>query len=575
MRLFNWFKKKSLRATIGTLESLLIGSSNSSAGVVVTPDSAPGVAKVFGCVNAISQDVAKLPLMVFKRLNNGGREKDFTHPLFYILQYEPNKKQTAYEFRQMMQGHLLLRGNAYAYIQINGSGEITGLLPLHPDRMYVYENTEGNIIYEYYPLKGGIARYSPEEIFHIRGLTLDGVNGCSALQWGLNTIGLAMAMQEYGSRFFANNAKPGGVLQHPKVLGKDAADRLKSSFEKAHAGVQNAHRVMVLEEGMTWQQVGVTNTDSQFLESRKFQNEEIASLFRMPPHKIQMLDKATFSNIESQNLEYVTDCLTPWLVMWEQAIQRALFLKSEKTKYFTKFIVDALLRGDIKSRYESYATALDRGFMNIDEVRELEDRNPLPDGLGQKHYRPLNLVTIGEEPAPDQNQDTAGGVSGKQTPASNRDLFNQGAQEILTEILHRAAGREQKKLSSVVKKEKDLDIRVKEAETYYPELENFIKESSKSVFTAIFRQKMALEGVLEPDFEAFTGVNYRQESENLCENLAKCWVTRGLEGFKKLSWSLFEDELEGRSKAISGEFIVQIDKIFKEIIDGRAREKIL
>jgi HK97 family phage portal protein len=313
----------------------------------------------------------------------GGKEKAVNHQLYYLLHDEPNPEMTSFVFRETLMSHLLLWGNAYAQIIRDGRGKVLTLYPLLPDRMAVDRTSNGQLYYEYRKDTGYVI-LRPEDVLHIPGLGFDGLIGHSPIAMAKNAIGMAIATEEYGAKFFANGANPGGVLEHPGVV-KDPA-RIRDSWNAVYQGSGNAHRVAVLEEGMKFQPIGIPPEQAQFLETRKFQINEIARIFRIPPHMIGDLEKSSFSNIEQQSLEFVKYTLDPWVVRWEQAMQRALFSPGEKKDYFIKFNVDGLLRGDYQSRMNGYAVGRQNGWMSSNDIRELENLNRIPEELGGDLY---------------------------------------------------------------------------------------------------------------------------------------------------------------------------------------------
>ena len=276
---------------------------------------------------------------------------------------------TSFVFRETLMTHLLLWGNAYAQIIRNGRGEVVALYPLMADRMYVDRDDKGQLYYEYTlhsddapTMKGSIVRLSPCEVLHIPGLGFDGLVGYSPIAMAKNAIGMAMACEEYGAKFFANGAAPSGVLEHPGTI-KDPS-RVRESWQRTFGGSGNANKVAVLEEGMKYTPISISPEQAQFLETRKFQLDEIARIFRVPPHMIGDLEKSSFNNIEQQSLEFVKYTLDPWVSRWEQSMVRSLLSREEKSKYFIKFNVDGLLRGDYQSRMNGYATARQNGWMS-------------------------------------------------------------------------------------------------------------------------------------------------------------------------------------------------------------------
>ena len=365
---------------------------STSSGKNVNERTAMRVTAVYSCVRILSEAIASLPLHLYKQIDKGGKEKAIEHPLYKLLHDEPNPEMTSFVFRETLMSHLLLWGNAYAQIIRNGKGQIIALYPLMPNRMSVDRDPNGKIYYKYSVnesdnrgLKNiGQIYLKKEDVFHIPALGFDGLVGYSPIAMAKNAIGMALATEEYGAKFFANGASPSGVLEHPGNI-KDP-DRLRESWNTLFQGSGNSHKIAVLEEGLKYQPIGISPNEAQFLETRKFQIDEIARIFRVPPHMVGDLDKSSFSNIEQQSLEFVKYTLDPWVTRWEQAIHRSLLLESEKTDYFAKFNVDGLLRGDYQSRMNGYATGIQNGFLSPNDIRSLENMDLIPDKLGGNLY---------------------------------------------------------------------------------------------------------------------------------------------------------------------------------------------
>jgi len=360
---------------------------SSTSGKRVNERSAMQMTAVYSCVRILSEAVAGLPLHLYQYTDKGSKEKAVDNPLYFLLHDEPNTEMTSFVFRETLMTHLLLWGNAYSQIIRNGKGEVVGLYPLMPDRMTVGRDEKGGLYYEYMVSsddaktpKDGTVRLSPYDVLHIPGLGFDGLVGYSPIAMAKNAIGLAIAAEEYGSKFYANGATPSGILEYPGTVKEP--DKVRESWNAGFGGSSNAHKIAVLEEGMKYTPISISPNEAQFLETRKFQINEIARIFRVPPHMVGDLEKSSFSNIEQQSLEFVKYTLEPWLVRWEQAMQRALIPQDDKSKYFIKFNVDGLLRGDYQSRMQGYATARQNGWMSANDIRELEnlDRIPAEDG---------------------------------------------------------------------------------------------------------------------------------------------------------------------------------------------------
>lgn len=364
---------------------------NTSSGKRVNEITAMQTTAVYACVRILSEAIASLPLHVY-RYKDGGKEKVIDHPLYAILHDEPNPEMTSFVFRETLMSHLLIWGNAYAQIVRNGMGEVVGLYPLMPNKISVERDDKGKLYYVYsrYTDENPVIKshgeiiLAQDEVLHIPGLGFDGLIGYSPIAMARNAVGMTMACEEYGASFFANGANPGGVLEHPGIL-KDPS-KVRESWNQVYRGTNNAHKIAVLEEGMKYQQIGIPPEEAQFLETRKFQINEIARLYRIPPHMVGDLEKSSFSNIEQQSLEFVKYTLDPWVIRWEQALRKALFLPDEKKDYFIKFNVDGLLRGDYQSRMNGYAIGKQNGFYSTNDIREMEDLNPLPDEEGGNLY---------------------------------------------------------------------------------------------------------------------------------------------------------------------------------------------
>lgn len=354
-----------------------------TSGKTVNERSSMQVIAVYACVRILAESVASLPFHIYERVGDDAK-KAADHPLYPVIHDEPNPEMTSFVFRETMMAHLLLWGNAYAQIIRDGRGRVLALYPLLPDRMTVDRTAKGAIVYTYRSDTGESVTLGADEVFHIPALGFDGLVGFSPIAMAKNAIGMALATEEYGAKFFANGAQPGGVLEHPETV-KDF-EKLRDSWNAKFQGTDNAHKVAILEEGMKYHSIGIPPEQAQFLETRKFQLNEIARLYRVPPHMIGDLEKASFNNIEQQSLEFVKYSLDPWVVRWEQAVRKALLLPAEKSRYFVKLNVDGLLRGDFEKRMRGYSIARQNGWLSPNEVRALEDMNMIPEALGGNDY---------------------------------------------------------------------------------------------------------------------------------------------------------------------------------------------
>lgn len=386
------FKPRDKPKNLGGGYSFMWGGSSS--GKVVNEHTAMQMTAVYSCVRILAEAIAGLPLFVYKYGDDGSKEKYLDHPLWHVLHDEPNPEMTSFVFRETMMNHLLLSGNAYAQIIRNARGEVVALYPLMPNRMKVDRDSQGRLYYRYTknsddsPEVGKAAQsdviLAPSDVLHILGLGYDGLVGYSPIAMAKNAVGLAIAAEEYGAKFFANGAAPSGVLEHPGTI-KDP-ERIRQSWQSTFGGSVNSNKIAVLEEGLKYTPIAISPEQAQFLETRKFQINEIARIFRVPPHMLADLEKSSFSNIEQQSLEFVKYTLDPWVVRWEQAMNRSLLLDSEKRDIFTKFNVDGLLRGDYASRMTGYATARQNGWMSANDIRELENLDRIPAEMGGDLY---------------------------------------------------------------------------------------------------------------------------------------------------------------------------------------------
>ena len=388
MKLFNRKARDEPRNTLnGSGYSFLFGPT--VAGKAVNERSAMQMSAVYACVRILSEAIASLPLHFYQYNGAGGKEKALKHPLYSLLHDEPNPEMTSFVFRETIMSHLCLWGNAYAQIIRNGRGNVVALYPLLPNRMEVQRDNAGRLIYIYTkpsdePDAGETFTLRSDEILHIPGLGFDGLVGYSPLTMARNAVGAAIAADKFAGKFYANAATPSGVLEFPGAL-KDAKT-FREQWEGSFAGAVNAGKTPVLEEGMTYKPIAISPQDAQFLETRKFNIDEIARIFRVPPHMLADLEKSSFSNIEQQSLEFVKYTLAPWVARIEQALKKSLLLPDEKKHYFFSFNLEGLLRGDYQSRMNGYAIARQNGWMSANDIRELENMNRIPSEEGGDLY---------------------------------------------------------------------------------------------------------------------------------------------------------------------------------------------
>jgi HK97 family phage portal protein len=458
------FRPVQLRSSLENPTTWLIdafgGGGLSKAGARVNASTA--LEWVFDAVQVRSQTLAALPFKLFRQKSNGDRELAVKHPLYALAHDSPHPDLTSFEARNLLNSHLDLRGNAYAQIVRNNGGKIVRLVPLHPDRVRVKRARDYTadglrpLIYEVTNAGlGGTKEFSSFDILHLRGFTTDGINGLSPLRIKAETLGLAIAANEHASRMFSNGARPAGVLEHPGKLDDNGRKNLRQSWDAIHGGVENVGKVAILEEAMKFHEVGLSNEDAQLLESRKYSRTEIASMYRVPPHMLGDLERATFSNIEQQSIEFVVHCMLPIVTNWEQRCNQSLLSESEQGEFFFRFNVAGLLRGDLQSRYNAYRVGLGRagepGWITVNDIREAEDMNRVADG--DRLYS---------------------GITPTDTSKTARSLS-----PLLTDGLGRALRKEAKALRAIVRK----PDAAREVDAFYVEHRRYVLEVLSPVCT--------------------------------------------------------------------------------------------
>ena len=360
-------------------------------GVNVDEKSAMQIATVYACVRLLAESVAQLPLHLYRMEGEYGKIKARDHPLYKILYRQPNPEMSSFSFWEAVMTHLLLWGNGYAQIVRDGKNTVLGLYPLIPENVEIDRDDKGHLYYIYHAYTDEVpgesnkdVYFRRDEVLHIPGLGFNGLVGFSPIAMMKNALGSALAVEKYGSAFFKNGAQPSGVLEHPHVL-KDP-QKIRDNWSDVYGGPNNAHKVAVLEEGMTYKPISLPPEDSQFLSTREFGVEEICRIFRVPPHMVQDLKRATFSNIEHQSIDFVVHTLDPWLRRIEKAIVKDVLLEKEQEEFFPQFNVDGLLRGDYKSRMEGYNIGRQGGWMSANDIRRLENLDPIPEEEGGDLY---------------------------------------------------------------------------------------------------------------------------------------------------------------------------------------------
>lgn len=373
-----------------------MGGEATSAGVRVSPESAMRNAAVWACVNARSEDIGKVDCFLYSRRSDGGKQVELDHPAYRLINVRPNPRMTPFEFRQVMQANLDLRGDAFAAKEFDGRGELLALWPINSAHVTVLSTPDGYDLFYRVRAPGRPEVTLPAEaIVHIRGLSLNGMTGLSPIGYHRDTIGLAQAAERYGAQFFGNNAQPLGALKVPTVLSPEAAAKVRESWKKRHQGNRE---LAIFDGGLDWVATGLSNEDAQYIEVRKFQSTEIYRLYRMPPHKVGDLERSTNNNIEHQALEYVNDSLGASFKRWTDTLARDLLTTEEQQRFYFEFDTEDLLRGDLKSRMDAFAVARNWGILSADECRARLGENPIADGKGKVYLQPLNMIEAGTKP---------------------------------------------------------------------------------------------------------------------------------------------------------------------------------
>lgn len=436
----------------------MFGGLQSKTGLRITADTALAVSSVYACVQVRANTLAALPLQLFQLKSSGDRVPAVKHPLYSLMASSPHPELTSYEWREMMSGHTDLRGNSYAQIVRDRGGRIRRLTPLHPDRVTPRRSgTVGRdgirpMFYEVAnPGFGGMIKVGADEMLHVRDFGGDGIVGYSRIRVACESIGIAMAADEHAARMFSNGASPVGVLQHPNKLGDAGRQNLRKSWNDVHGGVANSGKIAILEEGMTFQEIGLSNEDAQLLESRKFSRTEIASIFRVPPHMIGDLERATFANIEQQSIEFVVYCMLPVVTRWEQRMNLSLLSAEERGEFEFSFNLAGLMRGDMASRYNAYMVGRQNGWLSANDIRESEGMNRIKGG--DTYLTPLNMTT-----------------------QANRAAI----EPILADAIGRAFRKEAKAVRAIVRK----DAPDTELETFYADHRRYLAETLAPVHAA-------------------------------------------------------------------------------------------
>lgn len=539
-------KKKAaeVRALGGADADYLWGRKESASGEVVTPDTAMRVGAVWTAVKILSETLSTLPINVYEKVKlQGGRSGSKVaedHPLQKVLHInKTNSKQTTFEFKEMQQARLALRGNAYSFIKMNGRGEIEQLIPLHPDYVDLVEQ-EDSIIYRYFTKKGWIS-FQQDEILHIKCLAVDGLIGLSPIDQMMDMIGSAISMDRHGAHTFRNGSKLGGVLKYPKSLSAPQMELLRSSWERQYSGSSNSGKTAILENGMEFMPISMSNEQAQWLDSMKMKRSEIAGIYRIPPHMMGDLDRATFSNIEHMSLEFIQFTMMPWITRWETAMNSALFSEQEQERYFIKFNEKAFLRGDGLARAQKLSIERQNGIISANEWRALEEYNPIDSESGDVYLIPLNMVDA-ETPHPEGSATTdpaqPARVSGgqQQEPASTDSNLNRASEDykvIFSPIISAAA------------------IRIATKEFKAQE-----KKADKVAWCKDFKEK-SLESITETIeplvFSAISALKTEKKSADLLQKISENYVKE-----LEICAEFGEFDAQKRAKTIEKQLILDI-----------------
>lgn len=543
------------------MAGLITGSSSlyatgTNTGLSVNSNNAERITAVLSAVRILSETVASLPLDLYETKKDG-KSKAVNHPLYDLLHTQPNPEMSSWNWRESTIRNEALTGNCYSEIQYDEAGRITALWPLNSDSTSIWRDNSGQLWYLVElpaSVGGGSAKLRAEKIFHQRIFTKNGIAGRSIITYAREALGLALATEESGARFFKNGSQVGVVLEHPNKLSDDSYRHLLDSWNQSHEGLGNAHRAAILEENMKANKIGVTPEEAQFLETRKFQVSEIARMFRVPPHMIGDLEKATYSNIEQQSLDFVVYSLMPWLTNFEQAINTQLLTRAERKVYFGKFVVNGLLRGDIKSRYEAYGVGRQNGWLSGNDIRELEDMN-LVEGL-DTYLNPLNMAPADQQgnqnpstpksgrnanPPIEIRNESSNGVTTRAIPKSihSRQRLIKPYRKLFEDAAKRLIKRESQDVLVLAKK----DFKARGYSQLATDLENYYKDDFSKAASRMFLPVVMAYGDLVGN-EASDEIEIEKPQERLDGFLQK-YTDVYVQSHAKHSLRMLQDTLSG------------------------------
>lgn len=494
------------------------GGRESNSGVNVNESTALNSTAVFACIRLLSDTLASLPCPVYKRLNPRGKERATKYPLYKLIHTKANPIMPSFTWRETMMAHILTWGNCYSEIEYAENGWPIALWPLRPDKTKPERDKVTKELYYTTFINDIQYKLSKNRVFHIPGLGFDGTKGYSPITLAREAIGLSLAMEEFGARYFGSGTHPGAIitrpLEAPALDNQEAIDNLRNYLIDAYSGLSKSNRLMLLEEGMDIKNIGIPPEDSQFIESRKFQINEIARFYGIQPHMIGDLTESTNNNIEMQSIEFVVYTLRPWLVRWEQYQNQFLIPEEHQDIYFSEFLIDGLLRGDVKSRSEALQIQRRSGVINADDWAEIENRNPLPDGKGQVYIVESNMQSLDalvKNPLGQPNKPPGGQQNPQNTPQDQQNSLNLAWKRLFFDALNRVYKREIADIQREIQSKEPL----KRLETYYSEPQKYMDLNLKPVIFGYFEVK---NGALNAEKS--------QKCEKICEIFTKKHMER-------------------------------------------------
>ena len=492
----DWLEKR-YKSTLSQPEQWFVdmfmgGEANS--GVHVDENNALCVGAVFACVSRLSETIGSLPIILYKR-DGKGKTRATNKKLYSILHDLPNESMTAMTFKETLMTHCLLYGHAFAEIVRNGAGEVQALYPIMPYRVQI--KIKNNKTYYFINLPDGKQKIlSQRQVFYMPWLTVNGIEAYRPVMLAREIIGLSMATESFSAKYFKNGTNTGGVVEHPAKLSDPAFNRLKKSMQESYEGLGNAHRMLLLEEGMKFQKIIIPPNDSQMLESRKHQVEEIARFYNVPPHIIQDLSRATFSNIEEQGVYYAVHSIRPWAIRWEQAIYRCLLSEIDRREYFAELMIDALMRGNIESRYKAYAVGRQWGWLSINDIRNKENMDPITQDGGDIYLMPLNMTDINNPPDVEEEPKKKEGRSHIEHRSSRMNI-SESFEGIFEDMTARIVRKEKQNIMAEARKQlstRNIDTFIAWLERYYDGLDDYLRKQftppTRSLAEAIYREAM-------------------------------------------------------------------------------------